>query len=163
ELVEREALEQEARRRRELEAAEKLAATERRTSAQLRQRALLLGAAFVLAVAMASVALFFGEQARRTAIVAEASARTASAREQASSAIANLGVDPERSVLLALQAVTTAAAGEGVAPEAENALHRAVQASRTRLTIRGHADRVQGVAFSPDGRRLVTTSADRTT
>ena len=30
------------------------------------------------------------------------------------------------------------------------------------LTLSGHTDRVNGVAFSPDGRRLATASADKT-
>jgi WD40 repeat protein len=29
------------------------------------------------------------------------------------------------------------------------------------LTLRGHTDRVRGVAFSPDGKRLGTASMDR--
>jgi WD40 repeat protein/DNA-binding SARP family transcriptional activator len=162
ELAQREASEQEAQRQRELEAARRLAATERRASSQLRQRALLLTVAFVITLATSGVAAFLGDQARRNAALAETNARTAFARELASSAAANLDIDPERSILLALQAIATTASNAIPEPEAENALHRSVEASRTRLTIRGHSDRVQGLAFSPDGRHLVTTSADRT-
>src|SRR5262249_27055601 len=162
ELAQREASEHEAQRQRELEAARRLAATERRASAQLRQRALLLTVAFVITLATSGVAAFLGDQARRNAALAETNARTAYARELASSAAANLDVDPERSILLALQAVATTTSDVVPEPEVENALHRSVEASRTRLTIRGHTDRVQGVAFSPDGRHLVSTGADRT-
>ena len=34
-------------------------------------------------------------------------------------------------------------------------LHQAIQSSRVRLTLRGHSD-ARGVAFSPNGKRLVT-------
>jgi WD40 repeat protein/DNA-binding SARP family transcriptional activator len=55
----------------------------------------------------------------------------ANARELAAAAVANLDVDPERSVLLALEAVeSTRAEGGSVVREAEEALHRAVRASR---------------------------------
>jgi WD40 repeat protein len=36
------------------------------------------------------------------------------------------------------------------------------QTGRETLTLTGHTGRVQGVAFSPDGRRLVSAAADRT-
>jgi WD40 repeat protein/DNA-binding SARP family transcriptional activator len=55
----------------------------------------------------------------------------ANARELAAAAVANLHVDPERSVLLALEAVESTRAEDGsVVREAEEALHRAVRASR---------------------------------
>src|SRR5262249_21978235 len=49
-----------------------------------------------------------------------------------------------------------------VIAEAEDALHHAVQVSRVRLTLSGHTAAVFGVAFSPDGTRLATASADQT-
>jgi WD40 repeat protein len=45
-------------------------------------------------------------------------------------------------------------------PEAQAALHRAIQASHVRLTLVGHSDFVLGVAFSPDGSRVATISRD---
>src|SRR6185295_19892650 len=93
--------ERDAARQRELDSALALAESERRTVSQLRQRAVLLGAAFVLALAMAALALFFGDQARQSALAEQAVARTASARELASAAVVNLSIDPERSLLLA--------------------------------------------------------------
>jgi WD40 repeat protein len=36
------------------------------------------------------------------------------------------------------------------------------QTGRETLTLTGHTGRVQSVAFSPDGRRLVSAAADRT-
>src|SRR5262249_31329655 len=78
-------------------------------------------------------------------------------------AIKNLDIEAERSVLLALHAVSvTYSVDKSATLEAEDALHRAVQASRVRLTLSGHTDMVVGVAISPDGTRLVTTSRDKT-
>ena len=55
--------------------------------------------------------------------------RVATARELAAAANANVDVDPERSILLALEAVERTRSDEGAAlPEAEEALHRAVTA-----------------------------------
>jgi hypothetical protein len=94
---------------------------------------------------------------------AEQKARLATARELAAAAIDNLNRDPERGVLLAMQAVPeTYAVDKAVTPEAEDALHRAVQAARVQLTLSGHTKMVTGVAFSPDGRHLATASTDRT-
>ena len=59
-------------------------------------------------------------------------------REFASAAIANLDVDPELSVLLAIEAAhVTGSADRSMRPEAEDALHRAVAESRTTMTIPG--------------------------
>ena len=88
---------------------------------------------------------------------AEQQARLASARELAAAAINNLNVDPELSILLAMHALSVT-----YTLEAEEALHRAVQASRVRLTFSGHTNRIYGVAFSPDGMRIATASQDGT-
>ena len=162
--AEKEAAEREAQRQRELEAARKLAEAERqraqeeaRNAEQLRRRALFLIGAFILAAILAAAALFLGRQARLNANQAEQEALTARSQELAAQAINNLETDPERSILLALQAVSAAKT-----LEAENALHRAVQASRAVLTLSGHTGDVWAVAFSPDGKRIATASADGT-
>jgi conflict system STAND superfamily ATPase/WD40 domain-containing protein len=95
--------------------------------------------------------------------VAERTARLASARELAASAISSLNRDPESSILLALQAVTTTyAIDRTVLPEAEQALHRAVQASHVQLTFADETSGVMTVAFGPAGTRLATISDDGT-
>lgn len=168
-LAEREESEREAQRRRELESARKLAEAEKRraeeqshSATQLRRRAMYLAGAFVLALSMAIAALFFGEQARQSAVSAQNEQRIAFSRELAAAAISSLEVDPERSILLALEAVSAAqSAGLPVPLEAEDALHQAVQASRSELVLRGHEDAVWDVAFSPDGAHIATTSRDR--
>jgi WD40 repeat protein len=58
--------------------------------------------------------------------------------------------------LLALQAEATTHT-----PEAENALHRSILASRTVLVVHNGAP-VWDVTFSPDGKRFATTSQDKT-
>ena len=178
ETAEREALERETARQRELdtarqlavtetaraEAAQKLGETEKqraedqtRTSVQLRRRALYLLGAFVLAVALAGAALYFGDRARQIATTAQAASRLATARELAADAVNNLDIDQERSVLLALQAMSF-----GDAPETEGALHQAVMNDRVQLTLAGHQAEVWTVAYSHDGSRVATASQDKT-
>jgi WD40 repeat protein/transcriptional regulator with XRE-family HTH domain len=171
------ALEREAQRQRELKVAQELAETQSRAAKQLRQRAVFLSGAFVLAIVLAGIAIFFGDQANQNAIKAQVSAnaaqqnaesantsaqqaqseqRIATSRELAAAAISNIVDDPERSILLALQAESTTHT-----QEAENALHRSILASRTVLVVH-HDAPIRGVAFSPDGMRFVTASDDHT-
>lgn len=94
---------------------------------------------------------------------AEQQRRLSFSRELAAAAINNLNIDPERSILLALCAVSvTHSENEPITPEAEDALHRAVQTSRVRLALAGHTARVWGITFSPDGTRIATASEDKT-
>ena len=156
--VEREIAEREAQQQRELEAARKLAETEKqhaeeqtRSAKLLRKRAIYLAGAFIVAMVMAIAATFFGRQA-------QASSRLATSRELAAASISSLDVDPERSILLALEALDT-----GYTIEAEEALHRAVLASRVGLVIQAHEPGAEMmVAFSPDGKQIVTAAADET-
>ena len=172
-----EVLEREAQRRRELEAAQELAAEQARraeeqaqraeeqagAAQQLRRRALLLAAALLLVVMLAGTALALGGQATANASAAEAERQVALAREVAASAINSLATDPERSILLALQAVKISTdADRPVLLEAEDALHRAVQTSRLRTTLRGHDGGLWALALSRNGTRLATVSMDGT-
>ena len=153
-FVEREAIEKEIRRQRELEAAQKLAEVEGKraeeqahAATQLRRRAVHLGMAFVAAILMAIVAVFFGW---RSQIVS----RIAASRELAAASINNLESDPVLSILLALEAL-----GKEQTLEAENALHQAVLASRIRLVIPAHEPGAPiSVDFSPDGMHIATAS-----
>jgi WD40 repeat protein/DNA-binding SARP family transcriptional activator len=109
----------------------------------------LLGALAVLLV----VSLIVGVVAVRQSGRAARASDEASARGLAAAALANVDVDPERSVLLALAAVERAGPPGGpVLLEAEEALHRAVNASRIQWRTTG-TGRV--VAMSPDGVHLV--------
>lgn len=150
---EREAVEQ-VRRQRELETAQQLAQIEARraTEQALANRRLRgLAAALALLFLIATAAAFV---ASREASEARVQARLATARELAAAAISNLTIDPERSILLALRAAETTLAVDGtVLPEAEDALHRALQASRIRYSVPGSG----AVAYSGDGRLLATS------
>ena len=81
-------------------------------------------------------------------------AKIATSRELASASLINLTIDPERSILLALQAEAQADTFQ-----AQDALHRAIQASR--LLKRAPVSLGECyclIAFSPDGTRLATES-----
>jgi WD40 repeat protein/transcriptional regulator with XRE-family HTH domain len=146
-------------------------------TARVRLRNRAVAAAGVVALVLAVLAGVFGLQASWNAAqadrnfgVAQANAATAQAasdraegerrlavsRELALAANSNLSVDPERSILLALQALSQAQT-----VEAESALHSAVQASRVQLTL-NHGIGVASVTYSPDGARLATASEDET-
>ena len=106
-------------------------ALERRSLSRARALVVVLAAA---AVAAAAVTVFAFSQRGR----AERVARIAQARELAAAAVANLETDAERSVLLALEAIEeTRVVDASVLPEAEEALHRAVGASRIVLSVPG--------------------------
>jgi WD40 repeat protein len=79
------------------------------------------------------------------------------ARELAFKAQLNLFVDPERSILLALESLQRAYTKEG-----EEALRSAIGNSLVRLTLRGHEGPVRSADFSPDGKWIVTSSRDKT-
>lgn len=163
ELEESEAAEREKQRQRELEGARELAETQARAAAQLRRRAFYLRLALIVALVMAGAALVFGQQAQSNATAAEKEGRSAFSRELAAEAIGNLDVDPQLSLLLALHAINvTFSIDKAGTTEAENALHRAVLAARLPLTLTGQKGAVLDAAFSPDGKRVVTSSSDGT-
>jgi WD40 repeat protein/DNA-binding SARP family transcriptional activator len=160
--------EREAQRQRELDAARRLAEEKTRTAAAERRRAeeqarasrrlrwLVAGLGLLLLVVFVSAFLAI-QQARR----AEQQTRIAMSRELAAAALTQLDADPERSILLALEAVDVTNAADGIVlPEAANALHRAIPASRVELSLTGHDGQVWGIAYSRDGERLATGSDD---
>ena len=143
--------EERARQQRELDAAQKLAETERQraeeqthSAGQLRKRAVYLTGALVVALILGAAAILFGRQA-------QASNREATSRELAAASILNLNADPELSVLLALEALDSSRT-----IEAEDALHRAVQTSRIEMVIQASAPGFPwNVEVGPDGKYLL--------
>src|SRR6185503_3015728 len=108
-----------------------------------------LAGAFGIAMVLALTAVLLGVQAQNARLLA-------TSRELAAASVSNLDIDPERSILLALKAVNT-----HYTIEAEDALHRAIQASRVQLVLQAHEPGFPaGVAFSPDGKHIVTASAN---
>ena len=72
--------------------------------------------------------------------------------------------DAGTAILLSLEALRDSEAGitRSYVPEPELQLDGAWGDLRERLVVAGHADRVHNAAFSPDGKRIVTASADKT-
>ncbi|MGH8906019.1 MAG: hypothetical protein ACRD0K_05805 [Egibacteraceae bacterium] len=89
-----------------------------------------------------ALALFMLVQVNRMADEGDA----AFSRELAASAVAQLPIDPELSLLLAREAFVVRPTDE-----AEAALRRAVLESRVRAALRGHQGSSDAVAFSADG------------
>jgi WD40 repeat protein/DNA-binding SARP family transcriptional activator len=125
------------------------AALERRSIRRLRALVAVLAIAALVA---AGLTVFAFQQSNHS----KHETKIATARQLAAASAANLDVDPELSILLGLQAVETTGVGTHALPEAVDALHRAVEASRGDATIPVQA---QTVAFSPDGTRLATAGA----
>ena len=141
--------EDERRRAREL-------ALERQSLVRLRALVVVLGLGAILAGALSLYALREGDRAEREA-------RNARARELASAAVANLEIDAERSIQLALEAIRVTRSVDGsVVREAEEALHRAVVASRVVLTVRDEGSELDW-AKTPDGRSIFVTQGPEET
>jgi WD40 repeat protein len=118
----------------------------------------MLAVALLLAVAAAMALTVFAVRAKSEA---DRQQRIARSRGLAASAIAQLAVDPELSVLLAREALR-------VEPteQAADSLRQALSEMHLRAVMRGHAGTVSlsgdRSAFSRDGRRVVTANEDRT-
>jgi WD40 repeat protein/transcriptional regulator with XRE-family HTH domain len=142
-----EALEREAQRQRELEAARELAENQSRSAKQLRRRALFLAGAACLAAFLAVAAVFI-------AVAANNNARQSSAHQLASAAEAGLQVDSGQSISLTLQSLQ-------IQPLADtySLLHRALFSSHLRASVHAHDSDAVFIAISPAGDRLATSGA----
>jgi WD40 repeat protein/DNA-binding SARP family transcriptional activator len=155
--IDRELAEREIQRQHELEAAQQLAQAEKvRAEEQAHSARRLRRRAIGLTIALSAIVLL-GLVAAALGVWANRAAQLATSRELASAAISNFKIDPERSILLALHAVSIDPTDEAV-----NALHRALIESRLQLTLRGHSSEVVPVSYSPDGRQLATGALDCT-
>ena len=95
--------------------------------------------------------------------IAQQQSQIASVRELSSAANVTLEIDPERSILLSLEAVNISLKNnQPVLIEAQDALHRSIQTSRILATLHGHTATVESVVVSPDEKRLATFSDDGT-
>jgi WD40 repeat protein len=126
-----------------------LAHCKRVERARRRRRWWILSAAATLVLVLAVIWMWVTRQQRNSA----------QARELAAWAAVSLHEDPERSLILGLHAWARQRAMIG---GLEQILHGAAFQSRVRLTLRGHKEWVESIAWSPDGSRLATGSSDRT-
>jgi WD40 repeat protein/DNA-binding SARP family transcriptional activator len=146
--LEREFVDASGRQRdRESEETEAQIRSQARANRRLRIQLAVVAVALVAALAGGLVAI--GQ--RRNADHAR---RVAAARELAAGSGASVSVDPDRSILLALEAIDVSRGiSDGPVPEAVDALHRAVTASRLVLSVPGIGGAVD---WSPDGKLFVT-------
>ena len=134
---------------------------ERRTVEKRHRRLAVVTACALLALAaMTAVAIYALSQrseARKSARAARASERSARSRELGALAQTQLETDPLRSVALALQAARL-----DPTSEAEDTLRAALVNSRVRRILRAGRGPANAAAYSPDGSKVVTASADGT-
>jgi WD40 repeat protein/tRNA A-37 threonylcarbamoyl transferase component Bud32 len=121
-------------------------AVERRSLRRLRTLVAVLGIAALVAAGLMIFALRQSQRATREAQVA-------TARQLTADSVANLDIDPQRSIRLALRAAEVYGnKPQDVPRDTVEALHRAIEATRVRLIIRDPA--TGSAAFSPDGREV---------
>jgi WD40 repeat protein/DNA-binding SARP family transcriptional activator len=127
------------------EAERSRAESQTRSAARLRRLAAGLAVAAAGLVLLAAAALWLARSRQEQAQLARS-------RELAAAAVSAAQTDPERSVLLGLEAVE---ASDTL--EARNALHRALPELHSVRTIAAHGPGgAPGVAYSPDGARLIS-------
>src|SRR6202008_4063769 len=101
--------------------------------------------------------------AEKNPAAAPRTARESKTRELAAFSNESLIDDLEKIILSGMQAVkATLRFGRPPVAAAGEALHQATLTSQVRMPLRGHSSGVDGVAFSPDGKRLATASWDHT-
>jgi WD40 repeat protein/tetratricopeptide (TPR) repeat protein len=120
-------------------------------------------AAGIAVLAIAASAVTAGRQAYVATRERDAARRLADlnfAAKLAADALNNVEVDPQRSLLLAIDSALLGSKADGRMPEeAESALHLALQGAHEALTLNEHDGFVAGTAFSSDGKQVAT--ADR--
>lgn len=166
EASELEVAEREAQRQRELEAAQKLADTERRRAEEqthsanrLRMRNRVVTALGVIAVFLAILAGVFSIQSNRNAEQAQANLTRSEAQRLAAEAN-NLLLNNGDSNLIALLAVRSL--NMQYTPSGDAVLSSLTGLEAPPIEFKGHTSDVWGVDFSPDGKYLATGSDDKT-
>jgi WD40 repeat protein/ABC-type transport system substrate-binding protein len=104
-------------------------------------------------------------EAEKAQAETERQSKISKAQALAANAVTQLGIDPERSILLAVEAVKLAQQPgiDPVLPQASDALRRALETARlNRPPLTAHLGVVNSAAFSPDGQYFVTSSNDDT-
>ena len=149
---EHDALEREAQRQRELEAAQKLADTEHRSAKQLRRRALYLAGVLTLTTIATLIAGLFAYRANVNFTHSEAERLNAEAN--------NLMLTQGDTNLIAL--LTIRSLNMDYTPTGDAILADVTTLELPPRELRGHTADVWGADFSPDGKYLATGSSDQT-
>jgi WD40 repeat protein len=142
-------------RQRHVAATQRAEAEDKRRDAEVRAHTERRRARIFRGLAVAALVLAVGVGV--LAIVVVRANQETHARELAASATSALPVDPSKSVRLAMEALDIREI-----PEAEQALRQALEESRARAVMFGHAGWVNEARYSPDGRRVVTAGDDGT-
>jgi len=152
----REEQEREDQLQRELASAKELAETQRQSVARLRIRNRVITTVGTVAIILAMLAGMFGVQSNRNAMQAEANFANAEAQRLAGVANSLLqeGGNPEQIALLSLRSMNTQYTSQGDA-----ALVAAARLDYPRQLFT-HSGTVEGVAFSPEGKYVLTGSND---
>jgi WD40 repeat protein len=129
---------------------EYIVASRRAATRGQRLRFAALSVALVVALVLAGFALVQRNDARHQAKVARS-------RELAATALLGLSTNPERSLLLGVEAGRTSDT-----PEAADAVREALDATYVEHVLRGHTDSINRASFSPDGKQVITASDDGT-
>lgn len=128
---------------------------EQRNQRRIRMLAIVASVVSVLALfALFGVYALFRQTERQE--------QMAVAREYTTHARNSLSQDPERAILLGLQAVKHASVDPTAEANAVDVLQQAVQTTRLLRVLEGHEDAVYQTAFSPDDTLLASASADGT-
>jgi WD40 repeat protein/DNA-binding SARP family transcriptional activator len=153
--IEREFLDaSEAARNRAQEETQRRIAEQARANRRLRVQVAVIAVALVMAMVVGFLAVEQRGQARDERDAADRARRSATARELASAAAANVDVDPERAIHLAMRAVDATRSVDGsVLPEAVDVLHRAVTANRVVVNVPGVGGRLD---WDPTREEFVT-------
>ena len=150
--------EREAQQKRELEAAQKLAETERRSATRLRIRNCVITTVGSIAIILALLAGMFGLQSNRNAVQAETNFKQAEAQRLALEAncLLTTGGSSEQIALLSLQSMKTQYTLEGDA-----ALAAAARLDYPVKTF-NQAGPVWSATFSPDGMYILVGDDNKT-
>ena len=166
EAAEREAGESERRRQSELEAAQNLAKSEQaraealaRSANRLRLRNRIISMIGSTGSISAILAGLFGAQARSNCVSRRPTVACVESLRLGAEANVLLAQnkDPETAVLLSIRGLQSA-----YSPQADDALSAAVYYLYNREIFTGHTGEIYSVAFSPDGKFVLTGSQDGT-
>ncbi len=131
--------------------------------AQQRRRNLIFATigGLTIAVLVFAFLAFFAFQAQARAVAQEQTAiaerNIARSRELAAIALNQITINPERALLIALEANKTTQTFESL-----DALRQTLLAPHARFILKGHTEAVNDAQFSPDGALIVTASVDKT-